>query len=158
MVKISMMPLRGLPFGVRLNARLGTDALALLMIRLLGQPQQKPDAGEEQSFACRSMRRLHAKRQPWLRRLPTLAKCSQCPTRRYLLGPTFHVSACARRTGALAAAGRTARDALGSPYPRECSTTTNQFTADRAASQQLQSGDCTSSAACIALRMTPISH
>jgi hypothetical protein len=32
MVKISMMPLRGLPFGVRLNARLGTDVAAMLTI------------------------------------------------------------------------------------------------------------------------------
>jgi hypothetical protein len=43
MVKISMMPLRGLPFGVRLNAGLGTGALAMLTIRSIGQPWQDPD-------------------------------------------------------------------------------------------------------------------
>jgi hypothetical protein len=155
---MNMMPLRGLPFGVRLNARLGSDVPAMLTIGSLGQPRQGLGAEEVQCFACGSMRRLHAKQQPLLCSLPMLAKCSQCPTRRHVLRMTSHASACALRTGALAAAGRTARDALGSPYPRECSTTTNQFTADRAASQQLQSGDCTSSAACIALRMTTSSH
>jgi hypothetical protein len=60
---MNMMPLRGLPFGVRLTARLGSDALAMLTLGPLGQPRQGPNAGEVRLVACRSMRRLHAKRQ-----------------------------------------------------------------------------------------------
>jgi hypothetical protein len=61
---MNMMPLRGLPFGVRLTARLGFDVPAMLTLGPLGQPRQGPNAGEVRLFACRSMRRLHAKRQP----------------------------------------------------------------------------------------------
>jgi hypothetical protein len=112
---MNMMPLRGLPFGVRLTARLGSDVPAMLTLGPLGQPRQGPNAGEMWLFACRSMRRLHAKRQPWSRRLPTLAKCNRRPTRTHLLRMTSRARACARRNRALAAAGRTAHDMLGSP-------------------------------------------
>jgi hypothetical protein len=112
---MNMMPLRGLPFGVRLTARLGSDVPAMLTLEPLGQPRQGLGDGEEQLFACRSMRRLHAKRQPWLRRLLPLTKCNRCPTRTHLLRTTSRASACARINRALAAAGRTAYDAPGSP-------------------------------------------
>jgi hypothetical protein len=155
---MNMMPLRGLPFGVRLTARLGFDVPAMLTLGPFGQPRQGPNAGEVRVFACRSMRRLHAKRQPWPRRLPMHAKCNRRPTRTHLLRMTSRARACGRRNRALAAAGRTAHDALGSPCPQECSAPTNQFTFDRAAAQQRKAGDRTSSAACIALRMTASSH
>jgi hypothetical protein len=70
---------------------------------------------------------------------------------------TSRASACVRRTGALAAAGRTARDAPGSPSPRECSTTpTSSMPIDL--HNRCEAGDSTSSATCIALRMVASSH
>jgi hypothetical protein len=55
MVKISMMPLRGLLFGVRLNAKLGITAVnrrSFIPCALLRQPETSSRALDEQEMPC----------------------------------------------------------------------------------------------------------